>query len=576
MDSTSATPGLKDTSNWWLLTLPAIFGTKTIDPLILLLSLFMAILTITLLTWALSPGGTAWAHNRAHKGHVSIHGPRGLPLLGSILSLSRGLPHRTLASMSGSTTGSSRSLRQLMALSVGSTPVVVASDPHTAREILTSPHFADRPIKRSARSLMFDRAMGFAPNGTYWRLLRRIGSSHLFAPRRILAHECGRQLDCAAMLRAVNRERVHDSRGGVVVLRNHVQVAALNNIMGSVFGKRYEFGFCDERNNNNVISEEAMEAMELQEMVREGFELLGAFNRSDFIPWLSYFYDPLRVNERCEALVPRVRKLVKKIIDEHRQRRGLEKRSIDQLNDDSDFVDVLLSLDGEEKLTEDDMVSVLWEMIFRGTDATAILAEWVMAELVLNPSVQAKLQEELDSVINPPNTTTNNTTITDEMVANKMPYLGAIIKETLRVHPPGPLLSWARLSTSDVGLSNGMVIPAHTTAMVNMWAITHDPTIWAEPIKFKPERFLDGSSDKYGLDVKGSDMRLAPFGAGRRVCPGKNLGLVTVAQWVAQLVHRFKWVEDPKNKVDLTELMKLSCEMKTPLSALARPRNVVK
>ncbi|KAK9110596.1 hypothetical protein Sjap_018656 [Stephania japonica] len=478
--------------------------------------------------------------------------------------------------MSGSTTGSSRSLRQLMALSVGSTPVVVASDPHTAREILTSPHFADRPIKRSARSLMFDRAMGFAPNGTYWRLLRRIGSSHLFAPRRILAHECGRQLDCAAMLRAVNRERVRDSRGGVVVLRNHVQVAALNNIMGSVFGKRYEFGFCDERNNNNVISEEAMEAMELQEMVREGFELLGAFNWSDFIPWLSYFYDPLRVNERCEALVPRVRKLVKKIIDEHRQRRGLEKRSIDQLNDDSDFVDVLLSLDGEEKLTEDDMVSVLWEMIFRGTDATAILAEWVMAELVLNPSVQAKLQEELDSVINPPNTTTNNTTITDEMVSNKMPYLGAIIKETLRVHPPGPLLSWARLSTSDVGLSNGMVIPAHTTAMVNMWAITHDPTIWAEPIKFKPERFLDGSSDKYGLDVKGSDMRLAPFGAGRRVCPGKNLGLVTVAQWVAQLVHRFKWVEDPKNKVDLTELMKLSCEMKTPLSALALPRNVVK
>ncbi|KAK9110595.1 hypothetical protein Sjap_018655 [Stephania japonica] len=378
------------------------------------------------------------------------------------------------------------------------------------------------------------------------------------------------------MLRAVNRERVRDSRGGVVVLRNHVQVAALNNIMGSVFGKRYEFGFCDERNNNNVISEEAMEAMELQEMVREGFELLGAFNWSDFIPWLSYFYDPLRVNERCEALVPRVRKLVKKIIDEHRQRRGLEKRSIDQLNDDSDFVDVLLSLDGEEKLTEDDMVSVLWEMIFRGTDATAILAEWVMAELVLNPSVQAKLQEELDSVINPPNTTTNNTTITDEMVANKMPYLGAIIKETLRVHPPGPLLSWARLSTSDVGLSNGMVIPTHTTAMVNMWAITHDPTIWAEPIKFKPERFLDGSSDKYGLDVRGSDMRLAPFGAGRRVCPGKNLGLVTVAQWVAQLVHRFKWVEDSKNKVDLTELMKLSCEMKTPLSALALPRNVVK
>ncbi|KAK9134369.1 hypothetical protein Syun_013699 [Stephania yunnanensis] len=542
MDSTSTThhPGLKDSSNWWLLTLPAIFGTKTIDPLLLLLSLFMAILTVTLLAWALSPGGTAWAHSRAHKGRVSIHGPRGLPLLGSILSLSRALPHRTLASMTCGTTGSSSSLRQLMALSVGSTPVVVASDPHTAREILTSPQFADRPIKSSARSLMFDRAMGFAPNGTYWRMLRRIGSSHLFAPRRILAHESGRQLDCAAMLRAVDGERARCSRGG------------------------------------RLCCGSTEEAMELQEMVNEGFELLGAFNWSDYIPWLSYFYDPLRVKERCDALVPRVRKLVMKIIDEHRLRRGLEKKSIDQLNDDSDFVDVLLSLDGEEKLTEHDMVSVLWEMIFRGTDATAILAEWVMAELVLNPNVQSKLQEELDSVVINPCNTTNNATITDEMVANKMPYLGAIIKETLRVHPPGPLLSWARLSTSDVGLSNGMVIPAHTTAMVNMWAITHDPTIWAEPNKFKPERFLDGSSDKHGLDVRGSDLRLAPFGAGRRVCPGKNLGLVTVGLWVAKLVHRFEWVEDPENKVDLTELMKLSCEMKTPLSALALPRNLVK
>lgn len=203
------------------------------------------------------------------------------------------------------------------------------------------------------------------------------------------------------------------------------------------------------------------------------------------------------------------------------------------------------------------------EMIFRGTDTTALLTEWVMAELVLHQDIQAKLQEELDGAV-------SNRNVTDADVA-KLPYLQAVVKETLRVHPPGPLLSWARLSTSDVQLSNGMVIPANTTAMVNMWAITHDCHVWADPLEFKPERFLGEGAD---VDVRGGDLRLAPFGAGRRVCPGKNLGLVTVTLWVAKLVQHFKWVQDMANPVDLSELLKLSCEMKRPLSAVPITRNV--
>lgn len=201
-------------------------------------------------------------------------------------------------------------------------------------------------------------------------------------------------------------------------------------------------------------------------------------------------------------------------------------------------------------------------MIFRGTDTTALLTEWVMAELVFNYEVQHKLHHELDIVV-------GNKNITDADVA-KLPYLQAIVKETLRVHPPGPLLSWARLSTSDVQLSNGMVVPANTTAMVNMWAITHDPKVWEEPLVFKPERFLDAD-----VDVRGGDLRLAPFGAGRRVCPGKNLGLVTVTLWVAKLLQHFEWVQDMANPVDLTEVLKLSCEMKSPLSVVAVSRNGV-
>ncbi|EFJ19508.1 hypothetical protein SELMODRAFT_419267 [Selaginella moellendorffii] len=128
-----------------------------------------------------------------------------------------------------------------------------------------------------------------------------------------------------------------------------------------------------------------------------------------------------------------------------------------------------------------------------------------------------------------------------------MVYLQAVVKETLRMHPPGPLLSWAPLAIHDVTLA-GHHVPVGTTAMVNMWSITHDPSIWSEPEKFNPERFLEQD-----IDVKGSDLRLAPFGAGRRVCPGRALGLATVLLWTARLVQQFEFQADSLHPVDLTE-----------------------
>ncbi|CDP01150.1 unnamed protein product [Coffea canephora] len=526
--------------NWWVFfTLPAILESQNLCNIWILFSTAMFFLAAGLMTWAFSSGGPAWRAGRNELGQVPIPGPRGLPIIGSLFNLSHGLAHRTLACMA-----SSHGASQLMAFSLGSTPIVVASEPRTAREILTSPHFSSRPIKQSAKQLMFSRAIGFAPNGAYWRLLRKIASSHLFAPKRIVAHEAGRQLECAAMLRAISKEQTMQ---GFVSLRKHLQVASLNNIMEIVFSKRYE---------TTSLSEEAQE---LHEMVREGFELLGAFNWSDHLPWLKNFYDPFRIQQRCSALVIRVRKLVKKIIEEHRVGKSAE------VSDDSDFVDVLLSLEGEEKLDEDDMVAVLWEMIFRGTDTTALLTEWIMAELVLHPQVQTYLYNEMKNVL-------GDKSVTDADVA-KLPYLQAVIKETLRLHPPGPLMSWARLSTDDVHLSNGMVIPANTVAMVNMWAITHDPQVWDEPWMFKPERFIPWAGG-VNLDVRGNDLRLAPFGAGRRVCPGKNLGLATVSLWVAKLVQNFMLAQNNEAQpVDLTEVLKLSSEMKKPLSAVVVPRN---
>lgn len=201
-------------------------------------------------------------------------------------------------------------------------------------------------------------------------------------------------------------------------------------------------------------------------------------------------------------------------------------------------------------------------MIFRGTDTVAILVEWVLARMVLHQDIQDKLYKEIASA------TSNNTRSLSDSDIPKLPYLQAIVKETLRLHPPGPLLSWARLAIHDVHVGSNLV-PAGTIAMVNMWSITHDAKIWTDPEAFKPERFI-GSED---VSIMGSDLRLAPFGSGRRVCPGKVMGLATVHLWIAQLIQNFEWVKGSSD-VELAEVLKLSMEMKQPLKCKAVPRNV--
>jgi cytochrome P450 family 78 subfamily A len=84
---------------------------------------------------------------------------------------------------------------------------------------------------------------------------------------------------------------------------------------------------------------------------------------------------------------------------------------------------------------------------------------------------------------------------------------------------------------------------------------------------FKPERFMDQD-----VNIMGSDLRLAPFGSGRRVCPGKAMGLATVHLWLARLLQSFTWVPSEAG-VDLSECLKMSMEMERPLVCKAVPRN---
>ncbi|XVF43717.1 hypothetical protein PTKIN_Ptkin02bG0063200 [Pterospermum kingtungense] len=495
-------------------------------PFTLLLFSFLSVLPFVLNYW-LVPGGFAWRNYHVYS--PQLRGPVGWPLLGTLPAMGS-LAHRKLANIAASL-GATR----LMALSLGTTKMIISSDPDTARDILSGSSFSDRPIKESARLLMFERAIGFAPSGEYWRHLRRIAANHMFSPRRISSLEILRQQVADEMLVEVKKGM---EEKGFVETRKILQKGSLTNILESVFG----------------TSSVCLQREEIGLMVKEGYELITMFNWEDYFPLR--FLDFHGVKRRCHKLSGKVKSIVGQIVEER-------KKAGDQVKGGNDFLSALLTLPNEEQLSDSDMVAVLWEMIFRGTDTVAILLEWIMARMVLHQDIQAKVQQEIDDCIGAGHRSYRH--VQDSDLSN-LPYLQAVVKEVLRMHPPGPLLSWARLATHDVHVGKCFV-PAGTTAMVNMWAITHDPSIWNDPWTFRPERFVEED-----VHIMGSDLRLAPFGSGRRVCPGKVLGLATVQLWLARLLHCFRWLPAAAQNVDLSETLRLSLEMKKPLACHVIPR----
>lgn len=196
-----------------------------------------------------------------------------------------------------------------------------------------------------------------------------------------------------------------------------------------------------------------------------------------------------------------------------------------------------------------------------GTDTTFTVLEWAMTELFRHPTIMTKLQSEVRQILNGKQDITE-----DEMT--KMHYLKAVIKETLRLHPPIPLLV-PREASQDVKVM-GYDMAAGTMVITNAWAIGRDPSSWDEPEEFRPERFLNSS-----IDFKGHDYELIPFGAGRRGCPGIAFAMATNEFVLVNLMGKFDWELPDGAKgedLDVEESPGVTIHRKVPLIAIATPR----
>ncbi|KAG9133887.1 hypothetical protein Leryth_004611 [Lithospermum erythrorhizon] len=333
-----------------------------------------------------------------------------------------------------------------------------------------------------------------------------------------------------------------ENEGKSILVKKYLGAVAFNNITRLAFGMRF-------MNDEGIINDQGKE---FKEIVANGLKLGASLAMAEHIQWLRWLF-PLDEAAFAKHSARRDR-LTRAIMEEHtlaRQKSG-EKQH---------FVDALLTLQEKYDLSEDTIIGLLWDMITAGMDTTAISVEWAMAELIKNPRVQQKAQEELDRVI-------GYERVMTESDFSNLPYLQCVAKEALRLHPPTPLMLPHR-ANANVKIG-GYDIPKGSNVHVNVWAVARDPKMWKDPLEFRPERFLEED-----VDMKGHDYRLLPFGAGRRVCPGAQLGINLVTSMLGHLLHHFNWV--PPNgmtikDIDMEENPGLVTYMRSPLQAVPTPR----
>ncbi|KAG5222215.1 cytochrome P450 [Salix suchowensis] len=462
-----------------------------------------------------------WLLDTPPKSKIRPPSPKTIPILGNLHQLGS-RPHRKLHSLA-------KCYGPLMMLHFGSKPALMVSSADDAQEIMKTHDliFSNKPKLSVSDKLLYQgKNISTAPYGEYWTQIRSICVLQLLSNKRVYSFQNVRTEETVILM---NR------------IKNEMFATLANDIICRVaLGRKHSEGKGGTR---------------FKELLGEFMVLLGGLTVGEFIPWLRWLNHVNGFNARVDKVAKEFDRFLDGVIEEHMvSKTGGSVHGEDQ----HDFVDVLL-------------VEILSLHLFRlkfcnadmfaaGTDTTFIILDWAMTELIMNPDAMEKAQDEVRGVV-------GDRKVVQESDLPRLSYMKGVIKEIFRLHPPSPVLL-PRESLEDV-IIDGYNIPAKTRIYVNVWGMGRDPELWGNPETFEPERFI-GS----GIDFKGQDFELIPFGAGRRSCPAITFGIAAIEIALAQLLLSFDWKLPPGLEamdVDNTEAFGISMHRTVPLHVVAKP-----
>ncbi|KAF3448402.1 hypothetical protein FNV43_RR09115 [Rhamnella rubrinervis] len=460
-------------------------------------------------------------------------GPKGLPLVGNLLGLDPEL-HTYFTRLS-------QTYGPILKLQLGSMVGIVISSSTLARQVLKDHEvtFANHDVPTAAQIVSYGGCdVVWTPYGPEWRMLRKVCVLKMLSKTTLDSVYVHRRQE---VRKTVNY--FYSKVGSPVDVGEQIFLTTLNMITNMIWGGTFQG---DERDRLGS---------EFRELVSKMTEMVGKPNVSDFFPGLSRF-DLQGIAKQTEGLARRLDGIYERIIG---QRRRIEEEGGEK---SKDFLGFLLRLvdeqDDKTPLTMNHLKALLGDMVVGGSDTSSKTMEFAMAEIMNQPKVMNRIQQELDAVIGKHN-------LVEESHIHQLPYLQAVVKETLRLHATAPLL--VPRIPSETSIVGGYTIPKGSRIYINVWAIHRDPSNWEEPLKFDPERFLNSK-----WDYSGSNFSYLPFGFGRRICVGIGMAERMIINSLATFFHCFDWEVPPGEKSDLSEKFGIVLKKKIPLVAIPKPR----
>ncbi|PHT42452.1 hypothetical protein CQW23_16477 [Capsicum baccatum] len=402
--------------------------------------------------------------------------------------------------------------------------------------------FASRPVTMLGKIICYNcKDIAFSPYGDYWRQMRKLTVLELLS---------------AKMVKSFSSIR-HDELSHLL--------STIESMVGSPINLSDKFfWFMNSATCRSTFGEACKDQNGLIMLIHRALSLSGGFELADLFPSRTFLHGISGMKSKLVETRKKVDVVLDNIITVHRENRANGKNCNGESGTE-DLIDVFLRVmeNGEFQfpLTDDNIKAVILDMFVAGSDTSSSTAIWALVEMMKSPSVMEKAQAEVREAFK------EKKTYDDDTDLEKLSYLKLVVKETLRLHPPTPLLV-PRECREETKI-DGFTIPLKSKVLVNVWAIGRDPESWENPECFMPERFENSS-----IEFTGNHFQLLPFGAGRRICPGMQFGMALVTLPLAHLLYKFDW-KLPEginaSDLDMTESNGITARKENDLYLIATP-----
>ncbi|KAL5718285.1 hypothetical protein ACHQM5_011203 [Ranunculus cassubicifolius] len=457
-------------------------------------------------------------------------GPTPWPIIGNIHNVGT-KPHRSLAKLA-------QIHGPLISLRVGSQMMIVASSPAAAKEILKtndrilSARHVSHSIHAKSPELNALSVVWASECTEKWKYLRTICRTEIFSSKVMESQAHLREEKVKELI-----EFMEANEGKQVKIVELAFTTIINVISGICFSKDF------------ININDEGEVGGRKDHIRKMLEVGGLPNLADYFPILSGF-DIQGLHRKFLDYVTTLFVSWDILIKERRER-GFASTP-------NDLLDVLLA----SGFTDDGINHLVFDLFVAGSDTTSGTVEWLMTELIKDQELMNNVREELAREV--------KTEFVRDADLSRLTYLNACVKETLRLHPPAPIVPHRALEECQV---MNYTIPKDSQVLVNVWAVGRDSEAWEDPLVFKPSRFVDSN-----VDFRGNDFELVPFSAGRRMCPGIPLAAKLIPLIIASLVHSFDW-DLPNNlhtmDLDMKEKFGITLLKEQPLMLIPKRRNIM-